>query len=321
VEQEHQPRPRFDPQAALEELERFGRDIQRYRAQRQAVGDEFESFVRSFKTAADSAGVEERVPQPAPPRDVPRYAGPVGTAPVPHDLVERSKPVERTTAVEPVGAAAAAGAATPVVAAEPFTRPVEPVTPATALEPANALADTREPRAGEPVAASAVAAPQPPAPPAKVPAAAMGAGVLAVALGGALLAMFLWNRSPEADPVPAAAPDAPAASTPAPEPSPAPVAAATAPPRPIVQPAGDSEIVTERQVWMRVIVDGNKILEREVPAGTRIPLKAEKTIVIRTGDAGAVRLSLRGAPGALLGREGEVVTRAFNVPPRPLGNR
>lgn len=308
MEQEHQARPRFDPQAALEELERFGRDIQRYRAQRQAVGDEFESFVRSFKTAADRPVVEERV-SPAPPPDVPGSPGPAGAAPVPQDLAERVNPVQRTT---PVG---------PVVAAESFTPPVERVT-AAAIERANALAEVpgppeaREP--GAPVAASAVAAPQPPA---KVPAAAMGAGVLAVALGGALLAMFLWNRSPEADPVPDTTADAPAASTPAPEPSPAPVAAAAASPRPIVQPTNDSELVTERQVWMRVIVDGSKILEREVPAGTRIPLKAEKTIVIRTGDAGAVRLSLRGAPGALLGREGEVVTRAFNVPPRAPASR
>ena len=67
---------------------------------------------------------------------------------------------------------------------------------------------------------------------------------------------------------------------------------------------------------MRVTVDGERVLEREVPAGTRIPLNAEKTIVIRTGDAGAVRLSIRGGESALLGRVGEVVTRSFTVPPR-----
>jgi uncharacterized protein DUF4115 len=63
-------------------------------------------------------------------------------------------------------------------------------------------------------------------------------------------------------------------------------------------------------------VDGEKVLEREVPAGTRVPLNAEKTIVIRTGDAGAVRLALRGEDRGLLGAEGEVVTRSFAVPPR-----
>ena len=75
-------------------------------------------------------------------------------------------------------------------------------------------------------------------------------------------------------------------------------------------------IATDRKVWMRVIVDGAKLLEREVPAGTTIPIKADKTIVIRTGDAGAVRLSIRGGPPTPLGREGVVVTRSFTVPPR-----
>jgi hypothetical protein len=36
--------------------------------------------------------------------------------------------------------------------------------------------------------------------------------------------------------------------------------------------------------------------------------------VIRTGDAGAVRLSIGGKDHGFLGREGEVVTRTFAVP-------
>ena len=67
---------------------------------------------------------------------------------------------------------------------------------------------------------------------------------------------------------------------------------------------------------MRVTVDGARVLEREVPAGTIVPLNAEKTIVIRTGDAGAVKLSIRGEERGFLGAEGEVVTRSFAVPPR-----
>jgi hypothetical protein len=47
-----------------------------------------------------------------------------------------------------------------------------------------------------------------------------------------------------------------------------------------------------------------------------VPLNAEKTIVIRTGDAGAVRLAIRGEERGVLGAEGEVVTRSFAVPPR-----
>jgi hypothetical protein len=70
-------------------------------------------------------------------------------------------------------------------------------------------------------------------------------------------------------------------------------------------------------VWVRVIADGERIVERELPADTRIPFSAEKTIVIRTGDAGAVRLSIRGEDRGVLGRDGVVVTRTFEVPPAP----
>ncbi len=66
---------------------------------------------------------------------------------------------------------------------------------------------------------------------------------------------------------------------------------------------------------MRVLADGERIIERELPANSRVALKAAKTIVIRTGDAGAVRLSINGTDQGPLGRDGEVVTRSFSVPP------
>lgn len=78
-----------------------------------------------------------------------------------------------------------------------------------------------------------------------------------------------------------------------------------------------SEITTLRPVWVRVIADGERVVERELPADARIPFTAEKTIVIRTGDAGAVRLTIRGEDQGVLGRDGEVVTRSFTVPAAP----
>ena len=66
-------------------------------------------------------------------------------------------------------------------------------------------------------------------------------------------------------------------------------------------------------MWVRVIVDGERVLEREVPAGSRIPLEPKETIVIRTGDAGAVQLTIAGQDQGTLGREGQVVTRTFSV--------
>jgi hypothetical protein len=246
---EQEPRPKFDPQAALEELERFGRDIQRYRAQREAVGDRFETFVRSFKSPSEPA-------------------------------------------TDTVAAAAAATGAAPI-----FETPATEVSPPAMSAPPEPLV------AGEP-------------PPRATPVLAIAAGA-AILVGGGLLAALLWNRSPEPVIDATATAGTPAAATPAPTPAPEP-GPVSAPPAaaPAAIPPGASELAIDRQVWMRVIVDGARVLEREVPAGTRIPLAAEKTIVIRTGDAGAVRLSLRGGASTPLGREGEVVTRSFTVPPR-----
>jgi hypothetical protein len=282
---EHQPKARFDQQAALEELERFGREIQRYRAQRQALGDEFETFVRSLKAPTEPlANAQPAVTQP---KELPTFPVPVPTP-----------PSADTSPAEPAEQRQADAAATR--SGEVLPPRVDAVAqPVVVPEPVAAPAPRERPRRP-------------------------GAAVAAVAvLVGVVLTAFLLNRGPEpADPAAgsesAAATSAPAATATPAAPADAPATSAAPPP---AQPPAESEIVTERQVWMRVIVDGNRVLEREVPPGTRIPLKAEKTIVIRTGDAGAVRLSLRGAPGELLGREGEVVTRTITVPPRAPAGR
>ncbi|HET7697825.1 MAG TPA: RodZ domain-containing protein [Vicinamibacterales bacterium] len=263
--QEPDPRPRFDPQAALEELERFGRDIQRYRKQREALGDQFETFVGSFKTP----------PAAAPPVTEAATTPGVPAAPVP---------------------------------AVPDTRDSAPPSAAPPQEVADAVS-------AAPPLPSAVSEPRVRA---KSPAPAIAAGA-ALLLGGGILAAFLWSRSPEPVSEPAATSETAAPPTSAPSATATPAVAAdtpaTAEPAPPAAPGSGYEIVTDRRVWMRVIVDGARVVEREVPAGTRLPLKPEKSIVIRTGDAGAVRLSLRGGTPTPLGREGEVVTRSFTVPP------
>lgn len=114
------------------------------------------------------------------------------------------------------------------------------------------------------------------------------------------------------------APDRPAVETTAavPAPSAEPAAPATAP-TPMPPPAPPSPVLTTtRAVWLRVVADGDRVLEREVPAGTRVPITAASTIVVRTGDAGAVQISLAGEEPASLGRDGQVVTRTFTLPAR-----
>jgi hypothetical protein len=85
----------------------------------------------------------------------------------------------------------------------------------------------------------------------------------------------------------------------------APAAPADAPPA--------AELTVERHVWVRITVDGERMIEREVAAGTRVPLASGGTVVVRAGDGGAVRLWLRGEDQGVLGLDGAVVTRTFTV--------
>lgn len=131
-------------------------------------------------------------------------------------------------------------------------------------------------------------------------------GALILLVGGGFLTWTTLRKgapqsSTQSRRLPVAAPPSPS-----PEPPPAPAAALPSP--------YESELTTTRTVWVRVIADGERVLERELPADTRVPIAARETLVIRTGDAGAVRLSIGGEDQGFLGREGEVTTRTFTVP-------
>ncbi|HSC25798.1 MAG TPA: RodZ domain-containing protein [Vicinamibacterales bacterium] len=78
-------------------------------------------------------------------------------------------------------------------------------------------------------------------------------------------------------------------------------------------PAGalQVEFVTIRAVWMRISVDGERVVERQVPAGQRLRFEAARQVVVRAGDAGGVRLSVGGGPERPLGRDGQVVNRTI----------
>jgi hypothetical protein len=71
------------------------------------------------------------------------------------------------------------------------------------------------------------------------------------------------------------------------------------------------ELIAVRRVWVRAIVDGRRALERELAAGERIPLKAERAIVVRAGDAGALALVRDGRDIGRLGNDGMVAMREF----------
>lgn len=242
----------FDEKAALDELEKFRSEIDLHRARRRAVGDEFDQFVRSFRSryAAEPSANE------APPERATRPSR-ENQARTELEVDRRSEPSHSHS--------------TPLATGFPKER-------ATSAEP-------RQTRRG----------------------ALLGIGVTVLVI----VALAVWApglMAPAADDAPPddvaaeAEPLATAAVQPA-VPQSAPQA--VAPPRAL------TELRTTAPVWVRVIADGARVVERELPADARIPLTFENTLVIRAGDAGAVHLTLAGEDQGPLGRAGQVVTRTF----------
>jgi Domain of unknown function (DUF4115) len=132
----------------------------------------------------------------------------------------------------------------------------------------------------------------------------------AAVIVAAALFLVRQNRSHDAARLSSETPTAPAV----------PAAASRPDTPPVVQPpppattTGSAELTALRPVWVRVLVDGQPVLERELPANARIPLAAKESIVIRAGNAGALRLSIAGTDQGSFGREGQVVTKTFKVP-------
>jgi hypothetical protein len=121
-----------------------------------------------------------------------------------------------------------------------------------------------------------------------------------------LAVLLIWSLSSTPD-------DGDAAQRPA-QPSTGPAATASA-----QQPAASAppisglqvELRTVRHVWVRVVVDGEKTIEREIPADERIPINGQNAVVIRAGDAGAVRVAVNGQDQGAFGDDGFPATRTF----------
>jgi cytoskeleton protein RodZ len=270
-------KPVFEEAAAERELDGLRQAIEEARARRRRANAAFDEFLEGFAGARSAAAV------PAPPAPPPR----------PQEARAEPPPVPRDAGLSAFSSGPEPAAAIPVIAPatvdlsslDDFAQegPVTPGSPPVRSIPA-ALAPVRT---------------------SPLRRAAPLIGIVAVGV----LAVFLWSRGgaleesapPEAAVV-SSAPPAPGQTAPS-----AAVSATQTPP-----PA--AEVATSRRVWMRVTVDGQRVVEREVPEGTRIPLTGSQ-IVIRAGDAGAVRVSIAGQDQGALGPAGQVATRTFSVKP------
>lgn len=141
--------------------------------------------------------------------------------------------------------------------------------------------------------------------------------VAATVLVGGFAVVYLWQRShaPSPQPTPAATSNREAPVTPAPAP---PVEQR---PVPAVAPAQVSsstvQLTTDRPVWLRVTLDGQRTLEREVPAGQHLTYTPTAWLVIRAGDAGALRVKVGNGPEEPFGRNAFPLTRRFAANRKP----
>jgi len=140
-------------------------------------------------------------------------------------------------------------------------------------------------------------------------------GLLAIVAGIVLVASFvlvwMFNRAPSASPPPVA--QQPARTIPS-------VPALPEVRKPAALPVDPHllriDLKTLRRVWLRVSVDGRIAIEREVAEGEQLPFGADRSIVVRAGDAGAVTVRVGDVDQGTIGRDGEVLTRTFTAPTR-----
>jgi hypothetical protein len=321
----NESRARFEEQAALEELERLRRALEQSRQRRKQANEEFDTFLRSFQRRPDPPAAETPAEEPR----TPRYARPpdprpreVPEPPPPAPLTRRpDRPAIEEPPQTPAAAPVAVGRAI-----EPYDSPLmdlpSEVPPTVEARSPEIARSVEQPRSERPESARDAAGALEPGIPLALPTTEeqpsqlRNPRMLAVFALLAILGVFFAARALAPDGPPPPPPESAAGQAPA-------QAAPAAPPadrtaggnRPAIAESTGVQLTTIRRVWVRVTADGVKTLERELPADARIPIAAKDSIVIRAGDAGAVRLVIGGKDQGPFGPDGVVRTRAF-TPPR-----
>jgi cytoskeleton protein RodZ len=145
--------------------------------------------------------------------------------------------------------------------------------------------------------------------------------VAVVAIVGIAIAAVVWlQRVDDSRPAePGAVGTSGTIARPAPAPSveqragAPPALAATASP---VTPSSGEFVITldvAKPVWVSATADGTRVIYRILQAGTET-IKARTEVVLRVGDAGALRLAINARDPVVLGRQGEVRTVRITAP-------
>jgi hypothetical protein len=73
------------------------------------------------------------------------------------------------------------------------------------------------------------------------------------------------------------------------------------------------QVKAKEDSWISIVADGKSVMERVLSAEKKKKIKAGKTIVLRTGNAGGIEVTFNGVSLGSLGNENEPRTLTFNA--------
>jgi cytoskeleton protein RodZ len=73
------------------------------------------------------------------------------------------------------------------------------------------------------------------------------------------------------------------------------------------------QVKAKEDSWVSIVADGKSVMQRVLPADKNKKVKAGKTLILRTGNAGGIEVSFNGRSLGALGNENEPRTLTFNA--------
>ena len=73
------------------------------------------------------------------------------------------------------------------------------------------------------------------------------------------------------------------------------------------------QVKAKEDSWVSIIADGKSVMQRVLTADKQKKIKAGKSVILRTGNAGGIEVSFNGRPLGALGNENEPRTLTFNA--------
>jgi cytoskeleton protein RodZ len=73
------------------------------------------------------------------------------------------------------------------------------------------------------------------------------------------------------------------------------------------------QVKAKEDAWVSIVADGKSVMERVLTADKKKKIKAGKTLVLRTGNAGGIEVTFNGVSLGSLGNENEPRTLTFNA--------